>query len=292
MQVLAVVNQKGGVGKTSVCLNVALTLSQKGFKVLIVDMDTQSSASAHLGYPVDDDEAPGLHSLINILLDEQRIVKSDIEKCLYTPVYETSFQARPGIKAVSKKVLFGFNLLPSTTMLSDAELQMIIQNQGTMGTYLKRILQTIEEFYDYDFVCIDCPPNNGVMTLNSLYVNNCSVIVPTDKSLASVRGIKRVLNLINIVSDLAHNGGSNHNGALGIVFNRYKAGGTVDTEIEKYIDAFYPIRVFFNKISETADNAKSEIEGILVSQKNKKAKAEFEGLVDEILAAIKGGDER
>lgn len=321
MRIITITNQKGGVGKSTISLNIAYTLAKKGFKTLLIDADTQGSASAHLGINIDDLNVNGLHSLIDKIIEGERLLPSYFNEVIHTPVFLDNF---------NQPAEFGFDLIPSTKNLFDSELQMmlnsnsgidpklldivfkfvqkhygitlpnanvvlnedelksaLIKHERRIGNYFLNITQHLEKYCDYDFVIIDCPPNMGVMVLNAIFTNNCGVIIPTDKSLASVRGIIRVSETINGIAEKARQAFNlNHLGIMGILINRFKAKGLIDEELEHFISKFHPINLFNIKIPESSVAVSAEYAGRLLVQQSSRIRSIFEQLVDQLVESF------
>lgn len=163
---IALVNQKGGCGKTTSTVNLAGELSQKGYKVLIVDCDSQGNASANTG--VINPRITLSDVLLGDATAEQAIIKTSIEN---------------------------ISVIPANLKLQSAELA--IQRMVTRSdNILAKALQTIDK--NYDFVLLDCAPSIGVVTVNALTYTNY-VLIPLRIDRNSVEGYTHLTSLINTI---------------------------------------------------------------------------------------------
>ena len=168
-RILAVVNQKGGVGKTTTTINLATALSAVGCKVLIVDLDPQGNASTGLG--------------VN---RAQRILSSYDVLAGTSSVQEARFAS----------TIPGLDIIPSTEDLSGAELELVDIERRSYR--LKDALNS-EAVREYQYVLIDCPPSLGLLTLNALTAAN-SVLVPLQCEFFALEGLSQLLRTIERVS--------------------------------------------------------------------------------------------
>lgn len=174
-KVIALFNQAGGVGKTTITQNLGYHLSLLNKKVLLVDLDPQSSLTSFMGLEPSDLEV----TIYNVLLNED-LQDEDIEKCIH-------------------RDLFTMDLLPANILLANAEQELIFAELRELR--LKQILDSI--LNNYDYILIDCPPSLGILSHISLVASDY-VLVPiqcqfkalkgTDSLLATVSRIKKRLN--------------------------------------------------------------------------------------------------
>ncbi len=166
-KVIAIANQKGGVGKTTTAINLSAEFSQKGKRILIIDFDPQGNTSSGLGVYEDQIET----TVYDVLIDHLDIFRS---------IYPT---AVPNL-----------HLIPSTRDLSGAEIELVSISEREKQ--LKKAIAPLKD--NYDFIMIDCPPSLGLLTLNALVAAD-EVLIPVQCEYYALEGLSKLLDTIKLV---------------------------------------------------------------------------------------------
>ena len=171
-KVIALTNQKGGVGKTTTAVNLGVCLSKQGKKVLLVDADAQANLTMSLGYPRPDDLPISLATIMQDIIDDK------------------PFDVQKGILHHSE----GVDLLPSNIELSGLEVRLInaISRERVLTTCINEVKK------NYDYVLIDCMPSLGMLTINALAAAD-SVVIPTQPHYLSAKGLELLLRSVSKV---------------------------------------------------------------------------------------------
>ncbi len=188
-RVIAVANQKGGVGKTTTSINLSACLAEKGKKVLLIDMDSQGNTTSGLGIEKNETE----NTIYEVLREEISIEESFVE-----------FDAFDG----------NLTIIPANRNLAGAEIELI--TTGNQQYILKDLIKPIRELFDY--VIIDCPPALGMLTVNAMTAAD-TVLVPIQCEFYALDGLSQLIYTINLIQE-------NLNPDLyieGVVFTMYDA---------------------------------------------------------------------
>ena len=170
--VTAVVNQKGGTGKTTTCENLGIGLAMEGKKVLLVDTDPQASLTISLGYSVPDRMSPTLSDLMKKIVSDQPIESG--EGILHHPE--------------------GVDLVPANIELAGMEVSLV--NVMSRESVLKQYLDSVKK--EYDFILLDCMPSLGMLTVNAL-ASADNVIIPVQAQYLPAKGLEQLLQTVNKV---------------------------------------------------------------------------------------------
>ena len=200
-KIIAIANQKGGVGKTTTSVNLSALLAKKGKKVVLIDADPQGNATSGLG------------------------VDKDVEKSLY----DVLINEEPVAGTLQDTVEKNLKICPSNMNLAGAEVELV--SQMSREHRLKEQLEGIKDKFDYIF--IDCPPSLGLITLNSF---TDSVLIPVQCEYYALEGLGQLLNTINLVKKHL-NKSLEIEGALLTMYDiRTNLSNQVVKEVKKYFD--------------------------------------------------------
>lgn len=166
-KIISFTNQKGGVGKTTTCVNLSAYLAAMGQKVLILDLDPQGNATSGVGV----EKHKGLKTIYDLIDGE-------------SPIDEVIIQTQ----------IDGLDIIPSTVDLAAAEISLV--SLSNREKIIKEILDNVKEYYD--FIMIDCQPSLGLLTVNALTASD-SVIIPMQCEFYSLDGITQLMNTLRLV---------------------------------------------------------------------------------------------
>ena len=255
MRVISVITQKGGVGKTSITENIGIGLAMNGRKVLLVDLDPQSTLSDCLGHDADDLDLPSIYDVMEGEINDRPVEPEQVI------VHSTE----------------GVDLIPSSIALSGTEMELF--NAMCRERMLASFLERIKEQYDYDYICIDCGPSLGLLNINALAASD-SVIIPMEPSFKSVKGMKQLMTSIErirkkINPDLMIDG---------IVFNKVNKRANNHRNIMAQIREEYD-NVFMTELPASVREAESseKRQSIYEYDKNSKLASAYVDLVDEFI---------
>ncbi len=221
--IISYFNAKGGVAKTTSCVNIGAIIASAEKKVLIVDIDSQASATACVG--INEEE---LKLTIFDLLKNKKATLKDIKNV----IIHTKFD--------------NLDIIPSNIGLSTADLEL----SGFMDRemILKNILEKLKD--DYDYIFIDCPPNLALMSINSLSASDY-IIIPVSPNFLSVKGIKHLVSAYNLIKK----GVNPKLEIMGILITMYDSRKNIAKDIRNQLS-----KVFNDQIFDTVIRMNSQIE--------------------------------
>ena len=214
-KILAIINQKGGVGKSTTAVNLAAALGAAGKEVLLVDLDPQGNATS--GYGID---------------------KRDIDQC----VYNVLLGETPVEEVILAQVGKGVDVLPSTISLAGAEVELV--NEMARENRLKNALGSLRGRYDY--ILIDCPPSLGLLTINALVAAD-KLLIPIQCEFYALEGVTKLLDSMKRVKSVL-------NPSLdiyGIVLTMYDARTNLSKQVVDEVRSFFGDTVFETVIPRT-----------------------------------------
>ncbi len=222
MRSIAIINQKGGVGKTTTAVNLSAALAAEGHRVCIVDLDPQAHASLHLGIAL----AEGAPSIYDVLTGDVRIAD------------------------VKRQVNENLSVVPSHLDLAAAELELA----GEVGRELILRDKLAQEELDCDFLLIDCPPSLSILTLNALTAVN-EVFLPLQPHFLALHGLSKLLRTVEVVTQRL-----NSNLRLsGVVLCMYDSGTRLAAEVSADVHDFFNRQSATDKSWEKAQMFKTRI---------------------------------
>jgi len=194
-RIIAIANQKGGVGKTTTAINLSACLAEKGQRVLVVDIDPQGNTTSGLG-----------------------IAKDNVDNT----IYEVMLQEIDISDAICKDIFENLDIIPSNVNLAGAEIDLIdIENREYI---LKNAINTVRNNYDY--VILDCPPSLSMLTVNAMTAAD-TVLVPIQCEYYALEGLSQLMHTIHLVQERL-----NPNLEMeGVVFTMYDARTNLSTQV-------------------------------------------------------------
>lgn len=166
-RVIAFANQKGGVGKTTTCVNMASFMALMGKKVLLVDLDPQGNATSNLGLVKDNK----VNSIYQVMSDDKKVEEA---------IYETPVK--------------NLSIIPANIDLAGVEVELVYMTEREY--VIKKIFEKVKNNYDY--ITIDCPPSLGLLTINAFTAAD-SVVIPIQCEFFALEGLSQLMNTIRLV---------------------------------------------------------------------------------------------
>jgi len=254
--IIAITNQKGGVGKTTTTVNLGVGLVQMGKRVLLVDADPQSSLTTSLGTENQDELPVSITTVMQSILEDR-------------PIPE-------GCGIIHHRE--GVDLLPSNIELSGLEVSLIntMSREFVLRDSLSKVMQ------NYDYILIDCMPSLGIMTINALTAAN-SVIIPTQPSYLSTKGLSLLLRSISKVKRQINPKLQIDGILMTMVDNRTNDAKTIIASLREQVSD--NLRIFDSEIpfSVRAAECSRSGESIFAHDRNGKVAAAYEAMAKEVL---------
>ena len=229
-KIISIINQKGGVGKSTTAINLSAALGEQGKQVLLVDLDPQGNATSGLG-----------------------VEKSQLENC----VYDVLLDDLPIEEVIIPDVCEGLDLVPATINLAGAEVELV--SEMARENRLKDAVGKMRG--KYDFIFIDCPPSLGLLTVNSLVAAN-KLIIPIQTEFYALEGVtkllesmKRVKNRLNPMLDI-----------YGILLTMYDGRTTLSRQVAAEVRNYFDRQVFETIIPRTVKLSEAPSYGIPITQ--------------------------
>ena len=250
--VLAVVNQKGGVGKSTTAVNLSASLGQAGSKVLLIDLDPQGNATSGFGLNKNQRELCIYNALLGDATLEQMIEPVEIENVF---------------------------VVPATIQLAGAEIELV--SAMSRETKLKAIIQSIRP--DFDYVIIDCPPSLGLLTLNALTAAD-GLLIPIQCEFYALEGLSKLLDSVRLVK-------THLNPALevfGVVMTMYDSRTRLAQQVVEEVRDFFGEKVFTTLIPRTVRLSEAPSYGLPVTlyDPDGKGAAAYRSLAKEVIDRV------
>lgn len=249
MNVISFINQKGGTGKTTTCINVGACLANKGYKVLLIDVDPQGSLTTSTGIETGEN---------------------------------TLYEVLKGVADVNKviEVHNNYYVLPTDLRQSGAEME-LAKEVGAESLIKLNVINKLQDAYD--FVLLDCPPALSLFTVMSLAAST-GVIIPLQAQFLPLNGIVQLQDTYRLVKERINPALE----VLGYVFTMYDGRKNLDKQVYDRVEAENPGKTFKTTISSNVTLAEAPAYGMDIYEYDAKAKGalQYAALTDEILERI------
>ncbi len=244
---IAILNHKGGVGKTTTTLNLAAALQLKKKRVLVIDMDGQANLTESCGLSIEEDQ-----TVYGAMRGEYPLPLVNLEN--------------------------GLTVVPSCLDLSAAESELI--NEPGREMILRGLVARMLDNHKFDYVLIDCPPSLGLLTLNALTAAD-SLIIPVQAQYLAMRGMAKIMNVIEIVKERLNPGLT----IGGVVITQFDKRKTLNKNVSELINESFCDKVFKTVIRDNVTLAEAPIKGknIFEYNKNSNGAKDYMALALEVL---------
>jgi len=259
---ISIINQKGGVGKTTTCINLAVALVNLGKKVLVVDLDSQANLTMGMGYANPDELPVKLADLL----------QAEITK-------RTTGQKADGFnKEDYILTAHGVDFIPSSLDL--AGLELVLMNTIGRETVLKSFLEQFKT--DYDFILIDCLPSLGIFTVNALTASD-EIIIPVQAQYFGAKGVEALMQSVASVQTYLNPNLK----VLGILITMLDGRSVFQKEVEKIVhDSFAEYtNIFSTAVPMSVEVSKQQSQGLpIVAVKHNRVSAAYSDFATEVLS--------
>ena len=248
-RIIAIINQKGGVGKSTTAVNLAAALGEQGRKTLIVDFDPQGNSTSGFG-----------------------IEKEDLDQCIYDALLNDVPAESLVLDTNCKKVF----VIPATIQLAGAEIELV--SAIARETRLKYLLEPIQD--EFDFIFIDCPPSLGLLTINALTAAD-SVLIPIQCEYYALEGVTKLLESMKMVKSRLNKGLDTY----GVLMTMYDSRTSLSNQVVEEVQSYFGDKAFKTLIPRTVKISEAPSFGepvITYAPQNKGAKA-YMNLAKEVI---------
>ena len=253
-KVIAIANQKGGVGKTTTAVNLSTCVAYKGKKVLLIDVDPQGNASSGLGVDKKNVET----SMYDVLINDK-----DIKEC------------------IQKTDIPTFHLCPASIKLAGAEIELV--PLFSRETRMKAAIDSIRNEYDYIF--IDCPPSLGLITLNALTASD-TVLVPIQCEYYALEGLSQLMETVKLVKKHLNP----RIGVEGVVLTMFDSRTNLSIQVVEEVKKYFRDRVYRTVIPRNVKLSEAPSYGlpIILYDKHSKGAEAYLSLAGEVIGHTEG----
>lgn len=252
-KIISVINQKGGVGKTTTTVSLAAFIGKKRKKVLMIDLDPQGNATSGLG-----------------------VDKGSIENSTYDVMVNDVAISEAIVESSAKNV----DIVPTNINLAGAEVELV--SAMSREQILKNALKEVQDNYDYVF--IDCPPSLGILTINALTASN-GIIIPIQGEYYALEGLTQLIDTVNIVKKKLNP----DIGILGVVLTMFDRRTQLTRQVKEEVDKYFGDKVFKTLIPRNVRLAEAPSHGLAISDydPNSKGGKAYADLANEVVKRTK-----
>lgn len=252
-RVIAVANQKGGVGKTTTAVNLAACIASLGRRTLIIDIDPQGHSTSGLGI-----NSHGVITIYDVLMDEATLAE-----------------------AIQTTAIAGLHIVPSGIDLAGAEIELV--SMISREQRLRKALKPLQDSYDYVF--IDCPPSLGLLTVNALTAAD-SVLVPIQCEYYALEGLGQFMNTMRLIQ-------TNLNPTLrieGVVLTMFDARTNLAIQVVDEVKRFFRDKVFLSIVPRNVrlSEAPSHGKPIVLYDPRSRGAQVYQELAQEVIERVEG----